>query len=140
MNVLIVDDNIAYRQTVGILLSEKGWRVHVAGDGEEALYKMAKTRMDLIITDMYMPIMDGEEFHNTVRGISGYEQTPFLFISAQTDAKTMAAVKDFRVEAFHRRERPLEELLEKIDVLLDLESGTTKDSPDSVSTTKESDH
>ncbi len=63
-NVLIVDDSPAMRAFVGRVLEISGFAVGMrleAGDGEEALRLLAEQWIDIVLTDLNMPHMDGEE-------------------------------------------------------------------------------
>jgi CheY-like chemotaxis protein len=106
MNILVVDDEPDYRLLMKAFLMAEGWDVFLAEDGEKALDKMSRTRMDIIISDVYMPVMDGVKFHRTVRGMPGYENIPFLFVSGYDDQLTLEAVKNPRIEGFLKKGRP----------------------------------
>ena len=57
--VLVVDDSITIRQMVSFTLKEAGFAVVEACDGQDALERLAAQRMDLIVTDLNMPRLDG---------------------------------------------------------------------------------
>src|SRR5512139_3405089 len=107
MKILIVDDEPQYRILLRNILQDEGHEVLDAADGEEALGKMARLKVDLVVSDVYMPIMDGVKLHRTIRGIPGYEKLPFLFVSAYDDVHTRATVKDPRFEGFVRKGKPV---------------------------------
>jgi two-component system chemotaxis response regulator CheY len=58
-SILIVDDAASIRATVSIVLKSAGYEVIEAGDGNDALSKLGGTRVNLIISDVNMPGMDG---------------------------------------------------------------------------------
>jgi CheY-like chemotaxis protein len=60
--VLVVDDEPDIRRLVGDALRLEGYQVRTAGDGQEALQRMADERPDLILLDLMMPVMDGRQF------------------------------------------------------------------------------
>lgn len=117
MNVLIVDDDAQYRLLMRNILLAEGWDVFLANDGLEAMEKIKSVRMDFLISDVYMPLMDGIKFHKTVRMLPEYERVPFLFISGYDDELTRNCIKDPRIERFYRKARPLTELRELITYL-----------------------
>jgi len=129
MRILVVDDEPEYRLLMRSLLIQEGWEVFLAEDGEEGLQKMAEAKMDLIISDVYMPVMDGLKFHKTVREIPGYEQTPFLFVSAYDDQHTIDAVKNPKIEGFLKKGRSVGELKAWIEYLTAPESKRPKFPP-----------
>ena len=57
--VLIVDDSVSMRQMVGFTLREGGFEVIEAEHGQDALDKLKGATVDLVITDLNMPVMDG---------------------------------------------------------------------------------
>jgi CheY-like chemotaxis protein len=118
MTLLVVDDEPEYRLIMRSILSAEGMEVVLAENGEEAIEKIRGNKIDMIISDVYMPVMDGIRFHRLVREMPGYEKLPFLFVSANDDQHTLDSVKDPRYEGFLRKARPVEELLEWIRYLM----------------------
>ena len=59
MNILIVDDEEAQRLLMRNFFMLEGWNVFLAEDGADALGKMKRDRMDIIVSDIYMPVMGG---------------------------------------------------------------------------------
>ena len=129
MNVLVVDDEPEYRLIMRSVLSSEGYNVVVAENGEEALRKMSEVQVDIVITDIYMPVMDGIKFNRAARATPGLEQVPFLFVSAFDDQHTLEAVKDPRFEGFLRKARPVEEMLDWIKYLTTPEPERPKTPP-----------
>ncbi|RBM67887.1 response regulator [Vibrio tarriae] len=82
--VLAVDDSISIRQMVSHTLQDAGYEIETAADGREALTKAQKTRFDVIISDVNMPIMTGFEFVKAVRMQSQYKFTPILMLTTET--------------------------------------------------------
>jgi two-component system chemotaxis response regulator CheY len=117
MTVLLVDDEPDYRSLVSTVLSSRGFDVIVAENGEEALGKIQGLTPDLVITDIYMPVMDGIKMSRALRALPGFGKVPILFLSGYDDQHTLEAVKDPRYEAFLRKGSPLEELVRWIDYL-----------------------
>lgn len=67
-NILIVDDDPTVRMIAGEILTTAGHQVSEAGDGDEALGKVAETPFDLVVLDMLMPNKDGLETIAELRG------------------------------------------------------------------------
>jgi CheY-like chemotaxis protein len=61
LRVLVADDDAANRRTLARLLERHGHRVEVAGDGAEALERLAAGPVDAVVLDLRMPRMDGRE-------------------------------------------------------------------------------
>ena len=80
--ILLVDDEIEITEINKRYLTQAGYEVLLAQDGQEALEIFEKTRIDLIITDIMMPNMDGYELISQVQYL--VPDQPFLFITAKT--------------------------------------------------------
>lgn len=110
MNILVVDDEREYRILVGNFLSDQGWTVFLAEDGQEALNTLYREQIDIIVSDIYMPVMDGLKLHRNVRSNAKFAEIPFLFVSAYDDRYTLEAVKNPKIEGFSRKGRPVNDL------------------------------
>ncbi|HLV34627.1 MAG TPA: response regulator [Spirillospora sp.] len=81
--VLIVDDHLPLLRNMAFLLELTGFSTLTATNGQEALQRMAERTPDVIISDVAMPLMDGFELLRAVRADTRWQQTPFIFASAQ---------------------------------------------------------
>ena len=83
-SILLVDDSTTMREMVSFTLSEAGHEVREAEDGVEAL-EMAQTMdVNLVITDVNMPNMDGITLTGKLRELSSYKFTPILILTTET--------------------------------------------------------
>ena len=80
--MLVVDDEVEITEINKRYLIQAGYEVNVAHDGQEALEIFQKYSIDLIITDIMMPNMDGYDLIGEVQYLS--PEQPFLFITAKT--------------------------------------------------------
>jgi DNA-binding response OmpR family regulator len=64
--ILVVEDDLAIRRLVRMVLHREGYRVEEASDGVEAVMKLALADYDVIILDLMMPNLDGFAFMNTL--------------------------------------------------------------------------
>ncbi|MBP1655668.1 MAG: two-component response regulator [Bacteroidetes bacterium] len=126
MTILVVDDEPEYRLVLKNVLMTEGFQVILAENGEDAYKKLTENTVDLVISDIYMPVLDGIRFHRMVRANSQYAQLPFLFVSAYDDQHTLEAVKDARYEGFLRKARPVAEMKEWIHYLMSPEDKRPK--------------
>jgi CheY-like chemotaxis protein len=117
MTILVVDDEPEYRLIMRSVLTAEGYDVAVAENGEEALRKLQEMSVDMVISDIYMPVMDGIKFNRAARALPKCDKLPFLFVSAFDDQHTLEAVRDPRFDGFLRKARPVEELKEWITYL-----------------------
>jgi two-component system chemotaxis response regulator CheY len=81
-NILVADDSPTIRKFVSFTLSARGYKIISACDGMEALEKLPSEEIDLIITDLNMPNVDGFELIRTVRGNDDYESIPIIILSS----------------------------------------------------------
>jgi two-component system chemotaxis response regulator CheY len=82
--ILIVDDSIMVRQMVSFTLTEAGFNVIEAQNGVDALNKVSAQPLDLIVTDLNMPEMDGITFIANARTLPGTKFTPILMLTTES--------------------------------------------------------
>ena len=80
--VLIVDDEPMVRDTLGQVLSDEGYVVDLAVDGETALERVHATRPDAILLDLMMPGMNGRQFLQALREVDAYKNVPVMIMTA----------------------------------------------------------
>jgi chemosensory pili system protein ChpA (sensor histidine kinase/response regulator) len=86
-NILIVDDSLSIRKFVSILLQQKGYRVYTASNGMEALAVIDEHPVDLIITDLEMPVMHGYELLRELRRKGLSETIPVVILTSRGSEK-----------------------------------------------------
>jgi two-component system, chemotaxis family, chemotaxis protein CheY len=82
--ILAVDDSASMRQMVGVTLRAAGYEVIEASDGDEALEYARKHRVDLVLTDVNMPRMDGITLIAQLRTLPNYHLTPLLLLTTES--------------------------------------------------------
>jgi DNA-binding response OmpR family regulator len=80
--VLVVDDEPMVRETLGQVLTDEGYAVDLAVDGESALARVRAARPDAILLDLMMPGMNGRQFLQALREEPGYEDIPVMIMTA----------------------------------------------------------
>lgn len=83
--VCIVDDQTSLRQMVRFALNVQGLDVLEAENGVDALEKLQKNHVDILIVDWQMPVMDGLELVSHLRKIEQYLELPVIFVSCGDD-------------------------------------------------------
>ncbi len=91
--VLVVDDEEDVRNLVARLLESAGYKVHATGDPQEALWLARSERLDLIVSDVTMPVLDGFALLRALQQNPATAQLPVLFLTARSEF-------DDRVRAF----------------------------------------
>jgi signal transduction histidine kinase/DNA-binding response OmpR family regulator len=81
--ILVVDDDPALRDVLGSVLSEDGWRVVTAGDGEAALASVARDHPSAMVLDLMMPRVDGFEVLRTLREQPATRDLPVIVVTAK---------------------------------------------------------
>lgn len=80
--VLVVDDEPMVRETLGQVLSDEGYLVDLAVDGESALERVRAARPDAILLDLMMPGMNGRQFLAALRAEPSYADLPVMIMTA----------------------------------------------------------
>lgn len=85
---LIVDDSTSMRQMVSFTMKEAGFDVLEGANGQEALKRLEGQRVDVVVTDLNMPVMDGIALIRQLRSNPCYKFTPILMLTTESqDAK-----------------------------------------------------
>jgi two-component system chemotaxis response regulator CheY len=92
--ILIVDDSESIREVVSFTLENEGFKVKVGVDGNDALRFLTGEKIDLIITDLHMPVMNGIEFIKVVRNSSDYKMIPILFLTTESQTEKKLEAKE----------------------------------------------
>ena len=83
-SILVVDDSSSMRQLLSVTLRSAGYQVVEASDGQEALDYARKHSVDLVLTDVNMPQMDGIALIAQLRTLKHYYLTPLLLLTTET--------------------------------------------------------
>lgn len=89
--IMIVDDSASIRQVLGLALKGAGFSVIEAHDGVDALSKLNGVKINLLITDVNMPNMDGITLVREAKKLPAYKFTPMMMLTTEaTDEKKQA--------------------------------------------------
>jgi two-component system chemotaxis response regulator CheY len=84
--ILCVDDSASIRQMVKLTLSGAGYQVVQASDGAEGLAKAREATVNLVVTDLNMPVMNGLGLIRELRKLPAYKGVPIIFLTTESDA------------------------------------------------------
>ena len=107
--ILIVDDEQANLNVVMEILSDEGYDIAIANNGERALRLLSREIPDLILLDVYMPKLDGFQLCNIIKNNDQTSQIPVIFMTASTDVDSKirgfeSGAVDYITKPFNERE------------------------------------
>ncbi|MBO4988871.1 MAG: response regulator transcription factor [Clostridia bacterium] len=115
-NLLIVEDNPDLLELFYEVLSESGYNVFGASDGLKALEKMEQQKIDLLIADLMMPNLSGQELVKIVRKTD--KTLPILIVTARDDYESMQTVFSTGADDYMIKPVNTKELLLRVKALL----------------------
>ncbi len=113
--LLVVEDDKVGAQFAELNLTRGGYRVEVAGDVAAAMEILATTRIDLVLSDLYLPDMDGYQFFRRMRRENRYRAIPFIVVSSDTRLTTRLVGLEMGVDDFVAKPYEMAELKARID-------------------------
>jgi len=117
--VLVVDDSAVNRDLVCTVLGYHGYATRAAAGGAAALWEVRSERPDLVLTDVWMPDLNGFEVARAIRSEGGLQAIPIVFYTAHfptaPELLEAAAAGIGRIVA---KTGDLEELLDAVDEVL----------------------
>ena len=113
--ILVVDDQSSVRQLLQEYLTEQGFRVLTATDGQNAIYAARHDPPDLILLDIMMPKMDGYQF---LRQYRQERQTPVIIITAREEETDAVLGLDFGADDYVVKPFRMRELVARMQSVL----------------------
>ncbi|MDC8004128.1 response regulator [Aureisphaera galaxeae] len=112
--VLLVEDNEELLQYMKGLLMQK-YRLYTAKNGKEGLRIAKNKKVDFIISDIMMPVMDGHEFCKQIKSKVETSHIPFIMLTAKTDTQSKVDAYEIGIDAYLEKPFNSDELLAIID-------------------------
>ncbi|MGN0157648.1 MAG: response regulator transcription factor [Brotaphodocola sp.] len=116
LKILIVEDEEPILKLYQIVLKKEGYATFLAHNGEEAWKIMETKHIDLVITDVMMPVMDGYEFVRTLREYN--PQLPVLMITAKDDFASKSMGFSLGTDDYMTKPVDLDEMVLRVKALL----------------------
>lgn len=91
--IMVVDDSASLRNVVCIALKGAGYEVIEAADGKEALSKLKGQKVNLIVSDVNMPNMDGITMVREIKKLPAYKFTPIMMLTTESQPEKKAEGK-----------------------------------------------
>ena len=98
-SVLIIEDEIILQDVYKLILSSRGFKVETANNGFEGLQQLKANAPDVVLIDIFMPVMDGKEVLRNIN-ISDYPNTKFIVNTNLSDNETEAEMLKLGVHKF----------------------------------------
>lgn len=117
-SILLVDDSVTMRKMVSFILTDAGHEVKEKEDGVEALQFAIGHSVDLVITDLNMPNMDGITLTRELRKIPEYKLTPILILTIETGDDKKTQVKGVGATGWIEKPFDPERLLTTVNKML----------------------
>ncbi|QYX30002.1 response regulator transcription factor [Sphaerospermopsis torques-reginae] len=119
LKILVVDDDLGTRLSIGDYLELSGYSVIMADDGQEALCIVEKNHPDLMVTDIVMPRMNGYELVRRVRQQAEFRLLPVILLTARTKTQERILGYQSGCDLYLPKPFELEELAAAIRNLLE---------------------
>ena len=113
--VLVVDDEPQITRVLRTVLTSHGYQVRTAAEGEAALANFSEWRPELVITDLYMPRMDGLELCRRIRAQSN---VPIIVLSVKAEEGTKVEALDSGADDYVTKPFGIDELLARVRATL----------------------
>jgi two-component system KDP operon response regulator KdpE len=123
---LVVDDEPQITRVLRTVLTSQGYDVQTAGEGESALAIFTEWHPELVITDLFMPRMDGLELCKRIRAVSN---VPIIVLSVKGEERTKVEALDLGVDDYVTKPFGTDELLARVRAALRRATGTAADVP-----------
>lgn len=118
-HILIVDDSKTVRNLVAFIMKKEGFKVTTAEDGLDGLEKLySSEKVDLIISDVNMPHMDGFTFIKTVREQDAYRDLPIVVLSTEGQEKDIQMGMSLGANLYMVKPAQPEKMVKNIKMLL----------------------
>ncbi|KRG12011.1 response regulator transcription factor [Lederbergia galactosidilytica] len=115
MDILIVEDEKSIREVLQSYFLKEGWQVYIASDGLEALHKIERFKLDVVLLDLMIPKMSGEDVCKRIRETS---KVPIMIISSKSREEDMINGLNIGADDYIVKPFRIKEVLARINALL----------------------
>jgi two-component system, OmpR family, KDP operon response regulator KdpE len=113
--VLVVDDEPQITRVLRTVLTSQGYQVRTSAEGEAALSNFSEWGPELVITDLYMPHMDGVELCRRIRAVSN---VPIIVLSVKGEERSKVEALDSGADDYVTKPFGIDELLARVRAAL----------------------
>ena len=121
-DILVVDDSAAIRKILTRVLRQTGMAIqtiHEAGDGQDALAVMAQHRVDLVLSDINMPKMDGLQLLASLKASAQWHDIPVVMITTEGGETKVAEAVRLGAAGYVRKPFTADQIKEKLVGILE---------------------
>ena len=118
-NILIIEDNFAFRKIMKMRLESAGYKTQIAEDGLTGLNMARKNMPDLIVSDLMLPNMDGHQICRMLKFDSKYQHVPFIILTSRDLEEDAEIARQCRADAFIVKTTKAQIILDVIEKLLE---------------------
>ena len=136
VTLLLVEDDLSLGQTLSELLVVNGYFVEWCIDGVEASKYLKNNLPEIIVCDLMMPVMSGEELFLKIRNFRKFDQIPFIMITADVSFESKIKQLQNGVNDFINKPFKIQELVLKIQNFLDYKQKVINQSQNPVTNIK----
>jgi len=112
MRILAVEDEPEYLEMLQEVMKSLGHTITIAQNGREALSLLDRQPIDVVVSDVKMPEMNGIEFHRELRERPGHRNTPFIFLTGVDDLTAVKAECGRDCDLLLQKPFPIDKLLQ----------------------------
>lgn len=116
--ILVVEDDLNIKQLVIFKLKNSGYAVETAGNGVEALEFLKSNSVDLIITDVMMPLMSGKELIIALKQDPATKEIPTIMLTSRTLEKEVVEGLSLGADDYIKKPFSPQELLARVKKVL----------------------
>lgn len=136
LQILLVEDDISLGQTISELLQVNNYEVKWCKNGLEAFRYLENNTPDIIVCDLMMPVMSGDELFLKIRNFRKFDQVPFIIITADMTFENKIKQLENGVNDFINKPFKIQELVLKIQNFLDYKQKVINQSQNPVTNIK----
>lgn len=118
MKILIVDDDKTTRKLLSLYLKGKGYEIITAENGLDAMEKLGTENINLIVSDMNMPYMDGIELTKTLKADPAWNTIPIVMVTTEADEDEKAKALEAGVDEYLVKPTNAEQITESIKKIM----------------------
>jgi len=111
---VVVEDSDSVREAIVFALRKSGFEVLEASNGQEATFLLNGEKIDLLLTDYHMPVMNGLELIRWVRGKDFYKRLPVLVLTTEGQKDVILEARNAGATGWIHKPFAVEKLIETI--------------------------